>query len=355
MGRARGFAAWAAAGGWLATWVWAKWSRRADWTDAVAIVSGGSRGLGLLLAEGLAKRGAKLVLVARDEAELREAKRRLEADGAFVETVAADLTHPDTPEQVVRAARAAFGRIDLVVNDASIITVGPDASMSLEDYRRAMETNFWQAVRLTRAALPSLKQSERAAVLNIASIGGAVPVPHLMPYVASKFAFVGWSTGLAAEVAGEGIRVTTILPWLMRTGSFLHAQVKGRRRADATNFTLSSSLPFLTLSADRAAARMLRALDRGERFVTVGAFGKLARIGFALAPGFAIATMSVVNRLLPPAEGGAGRRDRAEPLWKHRRGIARSAVTRLGDRAARRNNELTKIRRLGPTDATANP
>lgn len=332
----------------MCAWVWSARRRRRDWTDAVAVVTGGSRGLGLLLAGGLAERGARLVLVARDARELDEAKRRLELDGALVEIVAVDLTLPDAPERVVRAARARFGRVDVVVNDASIITVGPESSMSLEDYRRAMEANFWSAVRLTRAALPSLRASERAAILNVTSIGGAVPVPHLMPYVASKFAFVGWSTGLAAELAGERIRVTTVLPWLMRTGSFLHARVKGRRVAEATNFTLSSTLPFLTLSADRAASRMLRALDRGERFVTVGAIGKLARLGFALMPGLAIATLAGVNRLLPRAEGGAGALDRAEPLWMHRRGVARSVITRLGDRAARRNNELTTIRPGSP-------
>lgn len=345
-------AGWAAAAVLAAVWAWTKRPRRARWTDSVAIVSGGSRGLGLLLARGLAARGARLVLVARDTRELAAAKRQLEAEGAFVETVAADLTHPDTPEQVVRAARAAFGRIDVLVNDAGIITVGPEETMSLEDYRRAMEANFWSAVRLTRAALPHLRASERAAILNITSIGGAVPVPHLAPYVASKFAFVGWSSGLAAEVAEHGIRVTTVLPWLMRTGSFLHAELKGRRPAEAANFALSSSLPFLTLSADRAAARMLRAVDRGERFVSVGALAKAARVGFSLMPGFAIAVLSVVNRLLPPAEGGAGVRQPAEPLWKHRRGIARSVLTRLGDLAARRNNELTKIRGPG---ATASP
>ena len=331
--------AWVAAG-MAAGWLWKRRKqRRTRPGGGVAIVTGGSRGLGLLLADGLRDRGFSVVLVARDGEELLRAKRMLESRGGFVSTVAADLTEPDAPAIVVRHALARFGRIDVLVNDAGVIQVGPEKTMSMEDYRFAMEANFWSAVRLTRSALPHL-ESTRGRVLNITSIGGAVPVPHLLPYAASKFALVGWSAGLQMEVANNGVRVTTVLPWLMRTGSFLHAEVKGQQEKEARNFALSSSLPLITLSADRAAARMLRALDRGERFVTVGMIAKMVRLAFALAPSSTIAAMSVVNRLLPRPDGGAGRREPSEPLWKHRRGLARSVLTRLGDRAAARNNEI---------------
>ena len=315
-------------------------------TGGVAIVTGGSRGLGLLLAEGLGRRGMNLVLVARDAEELVVARRRLEHHGARVELVAADLEHPESAKRVVSAAIRRFGRVDAVLNVAGIITVGPEETLSVKEFRRAMEANFWSALRVTREAMPLLEKS-RGTVLNVTSIGGAIPVPHLLGYTASKFAMVGWSMGLAAEVAARGVRVVTVLPWLMRTGSFLHAEVKGRRTKEARNFALSSSLPVLTMSAHRAASRMLRALDRGERFVVVGTFAKAARLGFALAPGAAIAVLSTVNRMLPRANGAALRDAHAQPLWRYRRGLGRSPLTRLGDRAAARNNQVLRVPRHG--------
>lgn len=331
-------------GGLLAgLWSWSKRPgarlRRGD----VAVVTGGSRGLGFLLARGLSRRGLSVVLVARDVDELITAKRRLEREGARVQILAEDLEHREAAARAVGAVISRFGRLDVLVNDAGVISVGPQKAMSLEDYRHAMETNFFAALRMTTAALPYLEES-RGSILNVTSIGGAIPVPHLLPYTASKFAFVGWSTGLAAELADDGIRVVTVLPWLMRTGSFLHAEVKGRRSKEARNFALTSSLPLLTLSADRAAARMLRALDRGERFVTLGASAKLARLGYSLFPSVGIAVLSMVNRLLPHmGKGAAGPDAKAQPLWRHREGVARSFLTVLGDRAARRNNETVHL------------
>lgn len=318
----------------------AKRLRRGD----VAVVTGGSRGLGLLLAHGLARRGLSVALVARDSRELAAAKRRLEREtGARVQTVTQDLEERNAATRVVNAVISRFGRLDVLVNDAGVISVGPQKAMSLDDYRHSMETNFFAALQMTQAALPHLEES-RGSILNVTSVGGAVPVPHLLPYTASKFAFAGWSAGLAAELANNGVRVVTVLPWLMRTGSFLHAEVKGRREKEARNFTLAASLPLLTLSADRAAARMLRALDRGERFVTVGIAGKVARLGFALLPNVALVVLSVANRFLPGmTNGAAGAREKAEPVWRHREGLASSFLTVLGDRAARRNNEVLTL------------
>lgn len=328
-------------------WLWAKRpGRHAVRPGQVVIVTGGSRGLGYLLARGFARKGAFVVLVARDASELLVAKRRLEREeGARVQALSEDLEDPESGERIVGSVIDRFGRIDVLVNDAGVISVGPQKAMSADDYRHAMETNFAAAVRVTRAALPHLEKTG-GSILNISSIGGAVPVPHLLPYTASKFAMTGWSTGLATELANNGVRVTTVLPWLMRTGSFLHAEVKGRQEKEARNFALSSSLPLLTLSAERAAERMLLAVERGERFVTVGAPAKVLRLAFALLPSVTIAALSLANRFLPHMKEGtevAGADSPSEPLWKHRTGIAKSFLTRLGDRAAHANNETVHI------------
>ena len=124
----------------------------------------------------------------------------------------------------------------------------------------------------------------------------------------------------------------------MRTGSFGHALVKGKRYAEASLFSLMASLPLLTVSAERAAHRIVRAVEHRERFVVVGAPAKLLRIVHSLAPGGVVRVLGVLNRLLPPPDEGA--RD-AMPLPGEifRRGLARSILTALGDRAARKYNE----------------
>src|SRR5437763_6845434 len=115
---------------------------------------------------------------------------------------------------------ARHGRLDVVVNNAGIIEVGPQGTMSLADCQTVMGVNFWGAVHVTLAALPHLRRSSSGQILNITSIGGVVPIPHLLPYTCAKFAMVGLSEGLATELGGTGVRVTTIVPGLMRTGSY---------------------------------------------------------------------------------------------------------------------------------------
>jgi short-subunit dehydrogenase len=171
--------------------------------------------------------------------------------------------------------------------------------------------------------------------VNVTSIGGAVAVPHLLGYTSAKFAAMGFSTGLGHELEKDGIVVTTVVPGLMRTGSSLNALVKGRRDAEATAFSVASSLPVLTMDARRAARRVVAACERGERFVVLGGPAKLLRLAAALAPTATSAALAIVARLLPGPAGDASHE--AEPAWLHRRGGG--AFTRLGDEAAIENNE----------------
>jgi short-subunit dehydrogenase len=115
-------------------------------------------------------------------------------------------------------------------------------------------------------------------VANIASIGGLVAVPHLLPYSASKFALVGLSQGMHAELAREGILVSTIAPGLMRTGSPRNALFKGAREQEYAWFAISDSLPLLSMSATRAARRIVQAIERGEARVVLGLPAKIAAL-----------------------------------------------------------------------------
>jgi short-subunit dehydrogenase len=304
----------------------------------VALVTGGSRGLGLVLARELGLRGMRVVIVARDEEELERARASLEAERIEATALPCDVTDEEGIATLVADVEENVGPVELLVNNAGIIQVGPAETMRLDDYRRAMDVMFWGALNTADAVLPRMRARRRGTVVNITSIGAAVGVPHLAPYDAAKFALRGWSEALGAEEARNGVSVLTIVPGLMRTGSFGHALVKGRRYAEASMFSLSASLPLLTVSAEHAARRIVRAVESGDRHVVIGAPAKLLRLAHALFPGAVVRTLGLVNRLLPVPEEGA-RDEMALPGEIFRRGLARSMLTALGDRAARRWNE----------------
>jgi len=321
-----------------AAWALVRQLGRIDLTGRVAVVTGGSRVLGLVLARALGRRGMRVVVCARDEEELERARASLTAAGVEATALPVDVTDGEGMAGMIADVEENLGPVDVLVNNAGIIQVGPSETMTEADYRRAMDVMFWGALNGAEAVLPRMRSRRRGTLVNITSIGAAVGIPHLAPYDAAKFALRGWSEALGAEQARYGIAVVTVVPGLMRTGSFGHALVKGKRYAEASLFSLMASLPLLTVSAERAAHRIVRAIEHGERFVVVGLPAKLLRIVHSLAPGAVVRGLGIANRLLPPAD--EGERD-AMPLPGEifRRGLARSILTALGDRAAKKYNE----------------
>jgi NAD(P)-dependent dehydrogenase (short-subunit alcohol dehydrogenase family) len=232
-------------------------------------------------------------------------------------------------EQVV----AHYGHIDLVVNDAGRIEVGPLSTMTTEDFAGAMNTNFWGAFNVTHHALPHLTAGE-SRVVNISSIGGLLSMPHLLPYSASKFALTGFSLGLRMELAQRGILVTTVCPGLMRTGSPVNALFKGDKSAEYTWFSVADSLPLLSMSGPRAARAIVRAARRGDVLLVLGLPAKLAALANALFPSLTVRASGLVTRLLPSSTD-------PEPVSGH--SIEQRApgwLTAASDRAAAENNEL---------------
>jgi short-subunit dehydrogenase len=255
----------------------------------VVVITGGSRGLGLALAEEFGRHGALLALAARSKEELEEAKRRI-LDGGIVATperlltVDCDLRKAEEAQKLIDATLQHFGRLDVLINNAGVIHVGPIEKQSIEIYREAMNGNFFSMLHTTYAALPHMLKRRNGAIVNIASIGGKVPVPHLAPYSASKFAAAGFSETLGAELKSKGIRVTTVNPGLMRTGSYPNAMVVGQRDEEYRWFALSASMPGLAHSAGYAARKIYRAVARGRAEIEVGVDAYLAARIHGIAP-----------------------------------------------------------------------
>lgn len=309
----------------------------------VALVTGSSRGLGFLLARELAREGCRLVICARDADELERARNELARSGADVLAVPCDIAQRDQVERLVEQTVQRYGSLDVLVNNAGIIQVGPVATMTVEDFEDALGVMFWGGVYATLAALPHLRAG-RGRVVNITSIGGKVSAPHLLPYNCAKFAAVGFSEGLTAELAREGVRVTTVVPGLMRTGSPLNAFFKGRVEREFAWFTIGDSVPGLSMDAERAARRIVAAAKRGRVEVTLTVPAKIGVRVHGLAPGTTTRLLGLVNRLLPTADGTSRTAVRGVEAHASLRGPGFNRLVGLTLGAARRFNQLP-----GPT------
>jgi NAD(P)-dependent dehydrogenase (short-subunit alcohol dehydrogenase family) len=315
----------------------ARRARAIDFRGRIVLITGGSRGLGFVLARQLVEEGARVALAARTEDDLEAAAAQLREGGADVLTVACDVGDREQASDAVRKVVQHFGGVDVLINNAGVIQVGPVQHMTYEDFQQAMAVHFWGPLHMMLASVPHMSARGGGRIVNISSIGGRVAVPHLAPYSASKFALVGLSEALRAELSRDNIIVTTISPGLMRTGSPLRAGVKGNHEAEHTWFEISDSLPLLTISADRAAAKIIDACRYGDAELTITPQAKLAAALHGIAPGLTARMMTVVNWLLPAPVGPEG--DRAKEGREAETRLTRSPLTALTRAAARRNNE----------------
>src|SRR5881396_1285805 len=305
--------------------------------DKVVVITGGSRGLGLVLARYVCARGGNVALIARDPEELARAKADLAPRGGKVLTIECDLLDTGKIQSAVRQIIDRFGKIDILINNAGIIEVGPLEHMMPEDFERAMRLHFWAPFELISQIVPEMRIWGGGRIVNISSIGGKVAVPHMAPYSASKFALTGFSDAIRAELARDNIYVTTVAPGLMRTGSHVNAKFKGNHDNEFAWFAASAGAPLISISADRAARKILAACRRGQPSLTLTLAARAAIVGNALAPNLTGYLMKFANRLLPGAGGEEGNKSRAgsqlsrlTPQW----------LTRLADRATKKNNEV---------------
>jgi NAD(P)-dependent dehydrogenase (short-subunit alcohol dehydrogenase family) len=281
----------------------------------VVLITGGSRGLGLAIASRFAHNPVRLVLASRNMEELQQAQATLLAQHPHLQPddfhlVAADLSRPEECDRLVSEAITRFSRIDVLINNAGIIDVGPIESQSLEAFEKTMQINFFAALYTTWAALPHLRKqtplpnarpaNRRASIANIASIGGKIAIPHMLPYSAAKFALVGFSEGLHAELRHKGIRVTTVCPGLMRTGGESHAHFVGNVDAEKRWFNFAAKTPGVAVTANHAANRIYHAVVCGRAVITISPQAWLAAHFAPLSPGLVQYANALTNEHILP-------------------------------------------------------
>jgi short-subunit dehydrogenase len=277
------------------------------------VVTGGSRGLGYAIASRIARRPVKLVLAARDRQELERAQASLLEEHPHLTPenfylVAADLSDRGACERLMSEAFDRVGRVDVLVNNAGIIKVGPVEDQSLETFEYALRIMYQAGLYTTMAALPRLLRQEplpgwgrRAAIVNISSIGGKVAVPHLLPYSAAKFAMVGFSEGLPAELRHKGIHVMTVCPGLMRTGGEDHAEFVGQVEKEKAWFRFGAKTPGISCSVEHAARKIVSSLEVGRAEITITPQAWLAARIAGMCPETAQWVAAQANHWILPA------------------------------------------------------
>lgn len=175
----------------------------------IILVTGGSRGIGLAIAQACGREGARVILAARDRGTLRRAAKAIPG-GALV--VSADMTRPAQVHRLFSRVREKYGRLDVLVNSAGVFTYKSLVRTTLEDWRRNIESNLTSLFLAARAALPLLERSHAPRLVNILSISSLRAFPNCSAYTASKFGALGFTRALAEELRSRRIRVTAIIP-----------------------------------------------------------------------------------------------------------------------------------------------
>ncbi|MDO1447557.1 SDR family oxidoreductase [Rhodocytophaga aerolata] len=309
-----------------------------SFSDKTVLITGASRGLGLVLARQLAAEGAKLAICARDVDELETARREFAGMGAEVMTITCDVTDRNQVHEMISSIRERFGGIDVLINNAGVIQVGPMESMTLHEYEETMKTHFWAPLYTMLAVIPHMKEQGAGRIINISSVGGKISLPHLVPYSASKFALVGLSEGMHAELKKDGIVVTTVCPGLTRTGSPRNVIVKGQHEKEYAWFKTADSLPFMTMDAEQTAYKILEASRQGDAELVTTLSGKFITAFHGFFPGATSELLGIVNKILPAA-GGIGSTERKKG-YESESGKSETIATVLTDKAAQKNNEM---------------
>jgi len=283
-------------------------SRRwVDLKDRVVVVTGADSGLGLILCEQMADHGAIVVMAARKGDVLESAAQKVRHRGARdVLTIPTDVSVEAEAKRLIDQTVDHFGRIDALINNAGLMIVGAEPTITLDDLRKIMDTNFWGAVYTTQAALPHMRRRQFGRIANVSSVGGRFVIPHMIPYIASKFALTGYTKALRAEASRDNILVTGIYPATIRTGGHTHAWFKGDQKAEYTWFALSDAIPGVSTSAETAAKKALRAMQGGDPEVVIGLSARLNIAFDGLFPDWSSEVITLIERTMPaPSNIGA--------------------------------------------------
>jgi NAD(P)-dependent dehydrogenase (short-subunit alcohol dehydrogenase family) len=261
-----------------------------NFKDRLVLVTGGNSGIGEAIALAFAREGARLVLTARDGARLDAVRKRCEALGAKVETFVADVTDEAQVRALADHVHARHEALDVLVNNAGVVMGGLLTDVEPADWRRLHEINVMGVVHGCRAFLPRMiahgqKDGHRGHVVNMASASGFVGTPGMSTYCASKFALVGLSESLRAELRRSRIGVSVICPSYVRTPIAGKVKLVGALDNARARERIGRQFTRRAVTPEAVAARTLRAIRRNESLVAVGGQARMGWLMKRWAPG----------------------------------------------------------------------
>ena len=314
--------------------------RRIELKDRVVFITGGSRGLGLILAHAFIEEGARVAFCARNQKEIDRATEQLSFEGAKVHGYRCDVSKRDEVEETIRRVEAEVGPIEVLVNNAGVITLGPVETMTVEDFEREMGVHFFGQLYTTLAVLPGMRERKAGRIVNISSIGGRFNSPHLPAYHAAKFASAGLSQSMRVELSKYNIYTTTVFPFLMRVGSFVNADVKGQHKKEWAIGQLMDSLPFTSTTGERTAEAIIKATQWGDATLVPSKRASATVLLANIFPNLFQDTMALANRFMPAPDGPDSIGTQSKKGYESTSVLAPSVLTARNDEAAVKNNEL---------------
>lgn len=228
-------------------------------SNAVAIITGASSGIGEATALQLAERGARLSLLARSQDQLERVQAQARELGAKnVLVIRCDLREENDVEKAISSTLDHFGKIDILINSAGLSLNGEVDGYSLEDWRTVLDTNLTGTFLTCRAVLPAMKRRQSGQIINISSGAGRNGIKQMAAYCASKFGVIGFTESLALEVRNDNIRVAALLPGSVATNFSQTAKREGIAQSDPPKHREIS----YSLTANEVASVILAMLEQ---------------------------------------------------------------------------------------------
>ncbi len=272
-----------------------------EFLGQTVLLTGGTRGLGLQLVREFSRRGAQVLFCARTADEVTRAERNLRREGFTAKGFVADISHPDGPMNLMAQIEREADRIDILVNNAGQIQVEPFVDTQEQVFHRCLDLFLYGPLRLSREVLPSMMAANRGTIVNITSVGGRLPAPHLVPYNCGKAAMIALSEGMGVELDRYGVHVMTVIPGLMRTGSHRNAMFGGRRKDEYAWFSRAALHPMLAINVSGAAKSIADGVLAKRRTLNIGWEAKWGPFLHAFFPETSHKLTSFVEKRLPDA------------------------------------------------------
>lgn len=275
-------------------------SAQRQFQGQTALVTGGSRGLGLQLVRELSERGARVIFCARTADEVSRAEQLLHSEGhQDVCGMVADISRPDGPQDLCSHISREVGRVDILINNAGIIQVMPFVHSQEKTFHDCLDTFLYGPLRMSQEVLPEMIAAGGGSIVNIASLGGQIPAPHLVAYNTGKAALVALSEGMSVELDRYGINVLTVKPGLIRTGSHRNAMFGGNSSQEYAWFSRAALHPALAVGTGGAASQIVDAIADRRRTLSVGWEAKLAPLLHSMFPELSHSITSAAEKLMP--------------------------------------------------------